>query len=96
MNIFKKFIRLFSLERRLTDGLNVQLTDAGMSLGGELARFESVVQSYSQVNTKLKAEFNERMSKFEVLFAEEMEAKEKARDALVKAKMDDHRHSLKV
>ena len=78
--MFKRLKALFSLEDRLAVSLQAGLQDS-------VVRFQVVEKELIALRGQLdqiEAKTNERLSKIEVLFAEELEAKMKARDAAVK------------
>jgi len=87
--MFKRIKKLFSSEERLSNAF-------GQELGKIVHKIEvndddlrkklhEVQAGISHINSKM----NERMSKIEVLFADEMAEKERQRDAKVKAARKD-------
>ena len=77
--MWKKIKSLLDLEQRLLVMLQRSLDMASDELKDSL-----VVMTKSLA--RQRSEFNERLSRIEVLFAEELEAKAKARDERVKKK----------
>jgi len=84
--MFKKLLKIFTIEERLTSSLQLSLNGASQHLIGRLALFEKRIADNANHHDKVRSELNARLSRLEVLFAQELEAKEKARDELVKEK----------
>jgi len=81
-----KIRALFSLEKRLGDGLQGHLQAISISQKDQIAALQEQVRSATKLIEQLKGDFNYRLSKFEVLFADELAAKEAERDEFVKQK----------
>lgn len=78
--MFKKIKKLLSIEDRLQFILN----EASSRIQKKLDEVTDQLFNIEKMSDKIKAEFNERMSRFEVLFKDELEEKEKKRDEIVK------------
>lgn len=78
--MFKKVRSLFSLESRLA----ATLQGSEQASGVKLVQLEKQIFNATQQLDKLESAINGRLSQIEVLFAAEIEARVKARDAAVK------------
>ena len=81
--MFKRLRSLFGLEKRLLGEVQSRL----IATSGEIKAYchanDSRFNDYAKLIDKMSMEFNQRMSRIEVLFSEELAAKEKARDILI-------------
>ena len=92
--MIKKFFALFSLEERLNKQLQKLLDQASTVVEAKFVEQDKKILESKQFTMSQTAKFNERMSKFEVLFEDEIKAKEAKRDALVLAKMKEHKEQM--
>ena len=81
--MFKRFRSLFGLESRLSNAVQNALLATSGEIKGYCKANEGRFNDYAKLIDKMSMEFNQRMSRIEVLFAEELAAKEKARDTLI-------------
>lgn len=75
--MFKKLRSLFSLENRLTNELQSKLNMGSAHVEQQLSVFSKSVSAGTQQVDKLQADMNRRLSRLEVLFADELAVKEK-------------------
>jgi hypothetical protein len=72
--------RLFSLEGNLQRLLN----SASVRVEKELDQVKTQLRNNEKVMERIRSDFNERLTRIEVLFADELKDKEQARDALIR------------
>ena len=81
--MFKRLRSLFGLEKRLLGEVQSRLIATSDEIKGYCHVNDTRFTDYAKLIDKMGAEFNQRMSRIEVLFGEELSAKEKARDILI-------------
>lgn len=83
--MFKKLKSLFSLEARLISGVGVEISKLQREVDASQAKLKQSVVDQGQSLNKVRAEILERLSKIEVLFADEIDGKEKLRIEKIRA-----------
>ena len=83
MGIFERISLLFSLEERLADIFRAQ--------NEKLKQMEKTIGDHAGRNQALHSGVNSKLSRIEVLFADELTEKEKARDERVR---EARKHSI--
>jgi cell division protein FtsB len=83
--MFKKLRDLFSLEKRVIDGVSNHLAQHAAKTAERILILEKDIAAKAQQIDKLQADVNRRVGKIEILFADELTSKDKAREEHVKA-----------
>jgi cell division protein FtsB len=83
--MFKKLLAIFSLEKRVIDGVSNHLAQHAAKTAERLIVLEKDIAAKAQQIDKLKADLSKRLAFLEYHFKDELEAKEKTREAAVTA-----------
>lgn len=82
--MFKKLKALWNVEQTMMRRVQAKLNEASTNVQELLDDQQAQIKTCYNFNNKTRAELAERLSKIEVLFADELKQKEKERDERVR------------